>query len=237
MPDIASLIPILSACALLALAIDCYATAKQAQGSGNPVSPEGRLSDFVFFTPFIALYYHDEFWLSLLFTLPLILVTVAAQAFLRQKSWLKGPSEVWVMIPGPYLLTTIGYFMFFREGILADPPPDPAIEISGKAGDSSWLDFWPYAVGLALFLLTIAARRTDSICLGHLFFIPAITILPFFTDHYWWTMLSGFVLFLVCVHRMFKVMNSDHISAASIMSGYFYMMAAFGSLVVYAIFY
>ncbi len=224
-------------CTLAALAIDCYSSLKRENNAAHSPSSEARLSDFVFFTPFIALYYHDEFWISLPFTLPLIIATVAVQSFFHKRGWLKSPPEIWAMIPGPYLLAIVGYFMFFREGILSEPAPEAGVESALGESASSWLDFWPYAVGLILFLFTMTARRTDSIGFSHLLFIPAITILPFFTDSYWWTMLAGFVLFLIAVHRMFRVMNSDHIGGASVMGGYFYMMAAFGSVVVYAILY
>ncbi|MCW8128695.1 hypothetical protein [Microbulbifer halophilus] len=206
MPEIVSILPALAIAALLCLGVDCYATIRLTQSSENSTTSKGRLSDLIFFTPFIALYYHDEFWINLPFTLPLILITVATQGFAYKKGWLKASPEEWTMIPGPYLLAIVGYFMFFREGILTTPSPSStAPEISVEMETSGWVSFWPYITGLSIFLFTITRKSTDGITLSLLLFTLIITILPFFTDHYWWAMGAGLVLFLIAVQRMFRI--------------------------------
>lgn len=239
MTEMVSLYSILTAIACLLVLVDCYALRGKATGAEEVSHRNERLSDLVFLAPFAALFYTEYFWTSLIFTLPIILAVIATQWACHRKRWIDRPSELILLVPGSYLLTLIVYFIFFHDGFLAESNPTPEV-IADRTAESSaftWLGFWPYAIYAFGFLLAITRKSTDGICLSALLLILAITILPFFTGHYWWSMLAGFGLLLFTGHRAFSILESGSAGAFSLVSGLFYMISAFGSVLAYAFLY
>lgn len=236
MPEIGKLIALLTITGCLVVLADAHILKRKARTTGKEQgSSKERLSDAAAFSPFIALAYTDHFWTSLLWTLPVILAVTATQRVFYRKGWLDTPSELVVLAPGSYLLVIIAYFMFFHEGLVESSPVEP--ETAGTGAPSSWSIYWLSALYVTCFLLAIVPKKADSTFLSLVFLIPAITILPFFTGHYFWFMLLGFLLLLVSVHRGIKHMEAGSVGALSAIGGYFYLLAAFASIVVYAILY
>lgn len=96
---------------------------------------------------------------------------------------------------------------------------------------------WPYAIYLLSFLIAITRKESDTIGLAILLLVPTITVLPFFTGHYWWAMAAGFCLLIAAIQRAFKYAEPGSGGALSVIGGFFYLMAAFGSILIYAILY
>lgn len=218
----------------LLLLLDCRSSIKESPAAGATTGSNDRLSDLALLSPFIALFYTDTFWTSLLFTVPLILVVLTMQSICYRKGWLSTPPEPLALAPGVYLLAILGYFMFFHEGLAG---PNAGSENIVERDRPSWIDYWPYAAYLITFTFTATRRSTDGICLSILFLALANCILPFFTDHYWWAMLAGFVMLMLVLNRGLRHLGQDEGGALSMIGGYFYMLTAFGSVIVYAILY
>lgn len=236
MPETLALIALLASigCAFVLLDI-------QIQKSSNRTAIEGihtskdRLSDLVVFSPFVALFYTEGFWNHLLWTFPPILAVTATQWACHRKGWLGSPPELVPLAAGSYLLATAAYFLFFHEGLLEGSPTTPE-EVRAK-GQSTWATYWPYAGYFICFLLSTAPKKPGSIVLSLLFLIPAATILPFFTGHYFWFMLLGALFVLLAIRRGIKKAEAGSAGALSVIGGYFYAITAFGSLLVYAVLY
>lgn len=229
---------ILSLFSIALAIIDCHTDRKKKTSSENPDFRGDRASDLVIFTPFVALFYTENFWLNLACTLPVILVSFMAQIFFYRKGFLNHPPELLTLAPGSYLLTVIGYFLFFHTGLQASSDG----ESTPQAAETSqplytWLSFWPYAVYIICFLFSITRKSSNGIFVSTLIIVLAVTILPFFTGHYWWAMLAGFCLLAVTMKRALDVLEPGSGGALSVVGGYFYSLAAFSSVLIYAILY
>ncbi|MFC6634141.1 hypothetical protein [Microbulbifer taiwanensis] len=235
MPEILLPIGLITILAVLAVAIDCYVTGRKTDDSGTRSANSDRLSDLALFAPFLALFYTENFWTSLACTLSIILITATSQWFCHRKGWLNAPSELITLVPGSILLTVVIYFIFFHDGFAEATPHDLVEANDGE--HTSWTGYWVSALYFICFLLAAVPKKSDATFLSLLLLIPAITILPFFTGHYFWFMLLGLLLLLISVHRGFKNLETGSGGALSAVGGYFYMLAAFASIAVYAILY
>lgn len=230
MPEILPTTAVLSLFAAVLAIIDCYIAKAKRETAENVDLRTDRLSDLVIFAPFLALLYTENFWLNLTGTLPVILVSFLAQTFFYRRDWLKSPPEFLTLAPGSYLLAVISYFIFFHEGLLVGSDGEPVVE-------SLSFSFWPYAAYVAFFLFAITRKSTNGICLSTLIMALAVNTLPFFTAHYWWAMAAGFCILIVIVCRAQTALDSGSGGALSFVSGYFYLITALGSILVYAILY
>lgn len=177
------------------------------------------------FIPFIALYYHDFFWQALIYYVAPLFAYCYLLAWAVQR-WKKVDSPVellFVAAVGGNILVIVLYYLIFHTGSAA---PDVTAQ---QADTHSWWIWWPFGViGLASVL--VAQLNSEKMLLG---LASVLLLAPYFSHHPLWAMLAAIAAFLwVCFSLAQKQGNSAYVAAF-----YFYMLAQFGSLAMWAIFF
>jgi hypothetical protein len=211
----------------LLLILDCRALAKADKDSQ-------RASDsLTLVTPVALLYYHEAFWHNLIFYFIPLYLYFLLLAWIAQKKFRLESAVVMllVLMGGSFVLSTIGYFMFFHEGSLA--AEKEVVETVVETPTSLWV-WWPIAAGvvLAIIATTIFKFRKNTEAL----LIPIALVfltLPFFSHHPYWAMLLNTVLFLYSMGVAAEKSGSG--AGAYSAFFFFYLLAQFGALIVYAV--
>ncbi|WP_346838556.1 hypothetical protein [Microbulbifer sp. SAOS-129_SWC] len=230
MPAITPLIVAATASSVALVCLDCRAQ------STKKIHRADHLSDLVLLAPFLSLFYTEHFWTSLILTLPVILVSYLTQRICYQMGRLDTSPEVLALTPGSYLISILVYFLLFHHGVLSESQVTVSADTSETfSSHQRGTGFWAYLTYFSVFCVTMTRKSNDGISLSTLALVLAVTILPFFTGHYWYAMLAGLGMLLIALQRAFRVMEAGSSGGLSFMSGYLYLMAAFASMLMYAI--
>jgi len=203
------------------------------------------------FIPFSLLFYTENFWMNFLYFLPLYTYFYVWMMVANKKAWCPYSfSDLKVFGVSGFIGTVIAYYLFFHEGVLDSSAPvesanelgvneqsanDPAIRERDYAE-------WPYYTALALVVMTLlivglerAFRKEPNVSsLMLLVLAVALPVLPLFIEHYWWGLLVAVILTGVCVPLVLKVLDDTEQGAIMFVVGYFFMMACFASILLYA---
>lgn len=226
---------------IVSILIDCINTRRSKLLTEYVYDENNRLGDILLmFLPFMALFYASEFWMALLYLVPVIMFGGFLQWVMYRFRYLNnGPTMVYFMGPGSCLLAILGYFLFFHHGWLSTGGEDiPALNHSQS--EVSWLSFWPYAIYTVIFFSALTnVNKPNSESTENLVVIMLLSfnILPLFTNFYWWALSIGAASFFFFITFLMKRMEGSSRGAMGMVASYFYMMAAVGSVMAYAIFY
>ena len=195
----------------------------------------------VMFTPFVALFYSDQFYLALLLMSALVLYGYVLVTLAKHYGLIGYGSEIIRTVgPGSIMLSVIGYYLFFHSGSLSNE-----ITVQPVKQDLA-LNFWPlYVYGGLILLAAImkwAANKSEKIVeLNEMAVIVAIVILnilPFFTHFYWWAMLISFIVFIIIFITLMGVHKDPSVKGAfGFVVGYVFMLISGVNIAVYAIFF
>lgn len=185
------------------------------------------LSDsLALFAPFAALLYHENYWQVLLFYFVPLHLYFVGLAWLLKRKFVEFPSfeMISTVASGSFILSIIAYYLFFHQGAMAEAPKEVVQTI-----DHPWWIWWPFA-GIVLSAWITALINSEKLiwALG-----MVLLILPYFSHHPLWAMLSTVVaMFWCCFSMAQKQGNSAYVAFLM-----FYLLAQVGSLIVYAIFF
>lgn len=180
-------------------------------------------------TPFWALYFHENFWQTLVyFALPLNAFCLATGFALARWKTLNfflviNPAAV----AGGYVLSMLIYYLGFDHG----PMAAESVKATGTSPETIryWSYWLPFAIILGAGALTVAVNRESWVLpLG-----IVLLIIPFFAFYTLWTMLLATVTYFFTCVRIANKQDNQAYFAAFIM----YMMGQFASLIIYAIFF
>jgi len=195
-----------------------------------------RISDsFTLFVPFAVLYYHEAFWHNLMFYFIPLYVYFLLLAWIAQKKFQLASAfdMLLIMSGGSFMLSIIGYYIFFHQGVLAPEPEVVEVTEQGQTGLWVW---WPIVTAIlsavgGVILLKIMGGKSEKL----LFPVALILlVLPFFSHHpYWAMLLSTGLFFYFCITA---AKQGDSTGAGAYFAFFFfYMMAQMATLIVYAI--
>ncbi len=218
----------------------------QKKAEANPLATykiNQRLSyTLMLLAPYAILFFSDNFWINILYLVPLFLYAALLAQLAYKKGWSPvGPAMVFVTFPGSVGVTVIIYYIFFHEGVLS--PDVTQLANTGIANKEHTISLWPfYIYGLLLFTQLVyglierkkGAETNKSV--DFLFIqVLAFNILPLFTQHYWWLMLAGVIMFFAIVQSVANRMKLSSRVGMRFVLIFFYMMAATASIVLYTI--
>lgn len=217
----------------LLLAIDYF---KRKRGGEYDINHRGP-DNLVLLTPFVLLFYTDQFWHNLLVYLIPLYVYYALVFFIAKiMRWYQ---VMWSILAfhsfGALLLTVIGYFLFFHEG-----PAAIAAEVQEQSAgkESSLMSYWAYFLAgfLALATLGLDLGKKSGVAATLILLLTGLfPILPFFMPNYWLGLgILSAVYVTLCLSLASRAGTASGAYAAFV---YFYMLVATGSIVVRAIFF
>ena len=187
--------------------------------------PHWMSDSLVLFAPFSVLFFHDNFWPSLLFyAVPFYgYCMVIAYGLWFWKKVNAPLAMLKINGVGSFLLTVIGYYLFFHTGSLAE---EPVVSERNWQASGLWV-WWPFAV------IVIAGAITALLNSESVIWVLGIVLLvvPFFSHHPLWAMLFASV---VCVMVCLSLAKQQG-SGAYVALVYFYMLAQMAALIVYAV--
>ncbi len=200
-----------------------------------------RSSGFVLsFAPFLALFYTEHFWITLIYLIPLYLYFGLLMYIANKKQWCPFfVTDIAVYGSSGLMVTVIAYFIWFHEGVLS-PQETEMVTVETKNMASV---VWPFYVMTGLFIvgflinrLAPKKNRSEANSAFMMVAIQAISypILALFTDYYWWTMLAGLVAYAVALPIILRALPDSSRGGIGFVLGYIYMMAATGSILLYA---
>jgi len=200
-----------------------------------------RNSSFLLsFTPFIALFYTEHFWLTLLYLVPLYLYFGILMFIANKKNWCPFfKFDIALYGSSGLIVTIIAYFIWFHEGLLSSPQTGVELTIN----KDTTLTVWPFYVFAFLFVsaffthqLLPKKQRSESNVAFIVLVIQAISypILALFTEYYWWSMLAGLVAYIISMPILLRPLTGSSRGGIGFVLSYIYMMAATGSILVYA---
>ena len=157
-------------------------------------SNNGNWNDFVImFSPFIALFDAEHFWLSLAYCLFLAPYFAGLLYITDKKGFYPFNSEMtsWYYLSG-VITCILVYFLFFHEGVLVEETA-PAEAVMQKTDA-----VWPYiaygvfvVLSLTLGVLELFIKKIQPISIFALMSIAVLfPILPLFSPHYWLSILG-----------------------------------------------
>ncbi len=167
----------------------------------NPETSEykaQRISEsLTLFAPFALLYYHEAFWHNLMFYfIPLYIYFLLLALVMQKKFKLASAFDMLLVVSGgSFMLSMIGYYIFFHQGALA-PEPE-VVEIIEHTQTGLWI-WWPLVAAIlaaisSVILLKIVSEKMHAVLLFSLAFV--LLVLPFFSHHPYWAMLLATGLF------------------------------------------
>jgi len=200
-----------------------------------------RNSNFLIsFTPFIALFYTENFWLTLLHLIPLYLYFAILMFIANKKDWCPFfKADISIYGSSGLVVTIIAYFIWFHEGVLSTPDTEAKLIETKETAPV----FWPFYVFVTLFVSAFFANtfqpkknRSESNTAFIVLTIQAIgyPILALFTDYYWWSMLVGLIAYAVSILILLRPLPDSSRGGIGFVLSYIYMMIATGSILVYA---
>ncbi len=200
-----------------------------------------RNSGFVLsFAPFLALFYTEHFWITLLYLIPLYLYFGLLMYIANKKQWCPFfVTDIAIYGSSGLMVTIIGYFIWFHEGVLS-PSETTVVSV---ANEKAVIVVWPFYVMAGLFIagfivnkLASKKNRSEANAAFKILALQAIgyPVLPLFTDYYWWTMLAGLVAYVIALPIILRVLTDSSRGGIGFVLGYIYMMAATGSILLYA---
>jgi hypothetical protein len=195
-----------------------------------------RISEsLTLFAPFALLYYHEAFWHNLMFYfIPLYIYFLLLALVMQKKFKLASAFDMLLVVSGgSFMLSMIGYYIFFHQGAFA-PAPE-VVETIEQTQTGLWI-WWPLAAAILaavsiVILLKIISEKMHAVLLFSLAFV--LLVLPFFSHHPYWAMLLSTVLFFYTAFAAAKQSGSSGSGAYAALF-FFYMLAQFFALMVYA---
>jgi len=223
----------------------------ESEPDGN-YDPNGQVSSVIVgFAPFTLLFYTESFWLHTLYFIPLYLYFWVALVLISKERWFSGEAtSVFFHGLGGFVLTVLGYYLFFHDGVLVEPEhvvTDTAeavmtvTDLQGtlvQSGDAEW----PFLIFASLVLGTLVVRGSEfllkrepglssMLALASAIVLP---ILPLFTSNYWGGIISGFIALLVLLLSLFSGEKASSRAGVGFIYFYIYMMSFILSLIIYA---
>ncbi len=234
---------ILSVC-FIALVYEVTIAVKQNKNTDLDYNGElDILDNILLFSPFVALFYVDSFWLNLSY----LAVIIAAVAILRGILYKFGiykypPTLVLSTGPGSFFLVIIIYFSIFHEGALSTSSSGIEAELeSSETGSANGFSLY-YLIGslLAYVCITLSVifklRSSNEFSGASLIFaLLGFNIIPFFTGYFWWSMLASLFLFFGLLSYAYKQESGRNLGSVGWVFLYLYMLAATFSCILYAI--
>lgn len=207
----------------------------------------GNMIDMLLvFSPFAIFFYTDAFWSNLLYYyLPLWLYFGAALFVAKKKGWCPhGLSLYPIRVSSGLVVVFLGYYLFFHDGMAADAPVESVVnDLQPEEGEGSGFallkSYWAFGAIVVIGLLTLLLKRVDKTANQQLFTLSlwlmtfGLPVLPFFSPHYWWAMLATLISYAMVISRLSKSAGSE--GGAYFAFFYFYLLAAAGSVILYAV--
>lgn len=201
------------------------------------------LDNLLLFSPFVVLFYVDSFWLNLSY----LAAIIAAVAILRWMLYKFGvykypPTLVISTGPGSFFLVIIIYYSIFHEGALSTSSSGIASGLeSSETGSTNSFSLY-YLIGSIVAYVIIGLsviyklRSSDEFSGASLIFaLLSFNIIPFFTGHFWWSMLASLFLFFSLMSYAYKQDIGRNLGSVGSVFLYFYMVVATLSCILYAI--
>ncbi|VAW82189.1 hypothetical protein MNBD_GAMMA12-1026 [hydrothermal vent metagenome] len=227
-----------------------YADFRQKRTADNDPDIEfdynARTTSFVMmFTPFAALFYAEQFWITLFYMAPLYVYFWILMYIANKKSWCPF-SKADVFISSSGLTTTIiAYYIWFHEGILVtnsnqSASSSVASDIASNTGPAIW-PYYAFAILLStIFISTLyekySANKKPG--LSSSLITPAavvLPLLPLFIEYYWWGMLVSIASFIIILPTVSALRPISVRGGMSFIMMYIHMMAVTLSVILYAI--
>lgn len=193
------------------------------------------IDSFAMFAPFALLYYHDAFWHNLIFYFIPLYLYFLLLAWIAQKKFqlMSAFAMLSVVSGGSFMLSIIGYYIFFHQGTLA---PEPEVVKTIEQNQKGLWVWWPILAAILSALIVVALLKTMGEKMATLLFPLAgvLLILPFFSHHPYWSMILGTGLFF---YSAMVAAGQNGTTGAGAYSALFfiYLMAQFFALIVYAL--
>ena len=225
------------------MSLDCHFQKKAKANSLDTYDINHRLSDtLMLFAPYTILFFSENFWINTLYLIPLFLYAILIMQLAYKKGWSPvGPAMVLITFPGSVMVTVIIYYIFFHDGVMSPEVTQPTD--TGIANEENSNPLWPFFIyGLLLFtqlVYGLAERKKgeEANKSANFLFLQVLgfNILPLFSQHYWWLMLAGAIMFFAIVQSVVNRMELTSRGGIGFVLIYSYMMAATASIVLYAI--
>ena len=196
----------------------------------------------IVFTPFCVLFFTEQFWLHLLYLVPLYAYFIGLTYFASKKGWaLYMKHEISMHASSGVMMTILAYFIWFHEGILT-PETSTATTPTDMATFPLVHTLWPYYAFAGLIVAIIIAslyehfRKINTSISGKLFVVMAFAnpLLPLFTHYFWWGQLAGAVVFIAVLSYMTSRAKLNVQGGMQFFMGYVYMMVLTLSVIIYA---
>ncbi len=205
-----------------------------------------RSSVFIIaFTPFIALFYNENFWTVFLYFIPLYAYFSILMYIANKKSWCPfSKVDIYLYMSSGLITTVLAYYIWFHEGLLTTQTVttnSQTINALIKETDSS---VWPYYVfGLLLGSILLSALleklsksdKPDSSGSLLTFAVIIFPLLPLFIESYWWGMLAGLGSLLLVMPLVGSLLPGSVRGGMSFVLSYIFMMTVTLSIIIYAI--
>jgi len=198
------------------------------------------------FTPFIALFYSEQFWKVLLYLIPLYAYFSIFMYISNKNSWCPFRKDDLYLYTSSGLITTIlAYYIWFHDGLLVTKTINTAsVKAANNLVVNSSPSVWPYYVfGLLLGFILLSAlletfsksNKPGSSSTLLTFAVIIFPLLPLFIESYWWGMLAGLSSLLVMTPLVSSLLPGDVRGGMSFVLSYIFMMTSMLSIILYAI--
>ncbi len=236
-------ITIVSVC-FIALVYEIITSVKQNNSTDLDYNGElDILDNLLLFSPFVALFYVDSFWLNLSYLAAIIATVAILRGALYKFGVYKYPPTLVISTgPGSFFLVIIIYYSIFHEGALSTSTNGIDTEQgANETGGSKAFSLY-YLIGSIIAYVIIGLsviykiRSSDDFSATSLIYaLLGLNFIPFFTGYFWWSMLLSLFLFFSLLSYAYKQDSGRNLGSVGSIFLVFYLMAATLSCTLYAI--